>query len=62
MFHSLKLFFTISFFFTMVIKQSRELRGESAFRDQSAPSMSKGGAGVNSDQVTSDLKRCLLFF
>ena len=32
----------------MVIKLSRELRGESAFGDRSASSMSKCGIGMNS--------------
>ena len=50
-FHFSKLFFCIFFFhFTMVIKRSRELRGESAaYGDRSASSMSKYSAGVNSE-------------
>ena len=88
-----KLFFKHFFFsFTMVIKRFRELRGESAFGDRSASTMSKwapawtltsemvpfGSKSVTlsmsvdrcgwrstwlwSHQLTSDLKRCLLFW
>ena len=50
-FHFSKLFYIYHFFFsfTMVIKRFRELRGESAFDDRSASSISKCSAGAKSD-------------